>query len=227
VSDGPRIGAVIAGWFVRPAGARVVERPAPPAAPLEEPVVLTGGDGPALGLGAAVALSLARDAVAVVACWRVPAAGRRRGGLASGRARRLAASLRARGVEATAAGRLVIVALPAEAREAVMLLQRVESACGSAICVPVLGGARDVEWDAVLAQRGVAVLHGADHAVLELAAGRLAGHGVDALVLEAAPGPLARALAVGGWTPPGARALRAAVTRTGAGAGARAGAGAA
>jgi hypothetical protein len=212
VSDVERIGAAIAGWFVRPAGARATERTSRRVPPIVEPVVLAGGDANALGVGAALALALARDGAAVVACWQVPIAERRRGGLATGRARRLAASLQARAVQATAAGRLVVVALPAEARDAVVLLRRVESACGGAICVPVLGGARGDEWDVVLAERGAAVLYGAAAAVLELAAIRLEEQGVQARVLEAAPGALARTLAVGGWTPPGARALRAAAT---------------
>jgi hypothetical protein len=73
----------------------------------------------------------------------------------------------------------------------------------------VLGGARGDEWDEVLTQRGLAVLHGADRAVLELAAVRLAEQGVQARVLDAAPGALARAMALSGWTAPGARGLRA------------------
>jgi hypothetical protein len=210
VSEVERIGAAIAGWFVRPADAWAPERAARCLAPVEEPVVLAGGDASALGLGAALALALARQGVAVVACWRVSAAGRRRGGLATGAARRLVGSLQARGVQASAAGRLVVVALPVDARVAVVLLRRVESACGGAICVPVLGGPREEEWDVVLAERGAAVLHGADEAVLELAAARLAEQGVQARVLDVAPGALARAMAMGGWTPPGARGLRAA-----------------
>jgi hypothetical protein len=103
-----------------------------------------------------------------------------------------------------------VVALPADARDAVVVLRRVESACGGAVCVPVIGAARGDEWDAVLAERGAAVLHGADPAVVGLAADRLTAQGVRARVLDIAPGALARALAVGGWTPPGARSLRAA-----------------
>jgi hypothetical protein len=208
VSEVERIGAAIAGWFVRPAGAWAPERASRRPAPIEEPVVLAGGGATALGLGAGLALAIAREGVAVVACWRVPAAERRRGGLSSGAARRLVGSLLARGVQATAAGRLVVVALPADARDAVVLLRRVESACGGAICVPVLGGPRAAEWDALLAERGAAVLYGADEAVLELAAARLAERGVQARVLDVVPGALARAMALSGWTPPGARGLR-------------------
>jgi hypothetical protein len=211
VSEVERIGAVIAGWFVRPAGAWAPEHASRRLAPVEEPVVLAGGDATALGLGAGLALALSRQGVAVVACWRVPAAERRRSGLATSAARRLVGSLQARGVQASAAGRLIVVALPADARDAVVLLHRVESACGGAVCLPVLGGPRGAEWDAVLAERGTAVLHGADEAVLELAVARLAEQGVQAHVLALAPGALARALALSGWTPPGARALRAAV----------------
>lgn len=208
MSDVDRIGATIAGWFVRPAGERARERDARVAAATEEPVLLTGGDDAGLGVGAALALALARRGVAVVACWQVAAAERRRGGLAVGGARRLVASLVARGVDATAAGRLVVVSLPTDARDAVMWLRRVESACGDAVCVPVLGGPRVGAWDEVLRERGAAVLYGVDDAVRELAAAGLAEEGVRSCVLDAAPGPVTRALAVGGWTPPGARALR-------------------
>lgn len=211
MSEVERIGAAIAGWFVRPDGSEAQDRAVPSVASIEEPVVLAGGDAAALGLGAALALAIAADGAAVVACWRVPAAERRRGGVAVGRARRLVGSLEARGVNATAAGRLVVVALPSDARQAVALLQRVEGASGAAVCIPVLGGARGPEWDVVLRQRGAAVLHGADAAVLEVAAHGLAEQGVRAEVLDRPPSLVARALAVGGWTPPGTRALRMAV----------------
>jgi len=210
MSEVERIGAAIAGWFVRPAGAPVIVRGSGRAEPVDEPVVLASAEAAALGFGAALALALAGDGVAVVACWRVPAATRRRSGLAVRRARRLQASLEARGIAATAAGRLVVVALPADARDAVVVLQRVESACADTVCLPVLAAPRTEEWDAVLAQRGAAVLHGTDAAIVELAADRLAEQGVDARVLDAIPGPLARAVAVGGWLPAGVRALRAA-----------------
>jgi hypothetical protein len=211
MSEVERVGAVIAGWFLHPAGARAEERVARRLVPIEEPVVLVGGDGAALGLGAVLALAIASDGVAVVACWRVAGAERRRSGVAVGKARRRVAALEARGVDATAAGRLVVVALPPDAAQAVALLQRVENACGTAVCVPVLGGARGTEWDAVLQQRGAAVLHGADPAVLELAARGLAEQGVRAQLLDRAPSLFARTMAVGGWRPPGARALRGAV----------------
>jgi hypothetical protein len=199
-----RIGAAVAGWFVRPANV-VVDPPAIPSA-CEEPIVLAAGDRAALGVGATIALGIARRGVAVVACWRVPAA-RRRSGLAIAGARRLAASLEARGVEASATGRLVVVALPDDARDAVVLLRRVETACGDAVCVPLLGGPRDEDWDAVLAERGVALLHGADRSVLDLAAARLADQGVDARLLAPGPSALARTLALGGWMPPSTRHL--------------------
>lgn len=209
-----RVGAAIAGWFVRPVGAGAADAPVARLsvrAPVDEPVVLAGGSGAAFGLGAALALAAASSGAAVLACWRVPAATRRRGGVSIGRTRRLVASLQARGVEATAAGRLVVVALPEDARDAVMLLRRVESASGGAVCVPLLGGARGEEWDAVLVERGLAVLHGADAGLLELAGARLEEQGVETRVVATAPGPLARWLALSGWAPPGGRALRRAV----------------
>ena len=207
-----RVGATVAGWFVRP-GALMGQGPprSVARAPLEEPVVLTAGDAHALGVGAAVALALAGNGIAVLACWRVPAAARRRNGFAVARARRLVTSLEARGVRATAAGRLVVVTLPEEARDAVVLLRRVESASGAAVCLPLLGAARDDAWEAVLTERGAALLYGADVALLDLACAQLAGQGVTAQALATTPGLLARTLAAGGWTPPGARALRRAV----------------
>ncbi len=205
-----RAGAAVAGWFVRPARAAGDRHDAQPAARagLDEPVILAAAGTATLGFGASIALAIARDGVAVLACWRVPAAHRRRGGLAVGGARRLVASLQARGVEATASGRLVVVVLPDEVRDALMLLRRVEAAGGGAVCLPLLGGARAEEWDAVLRERGVAVLHGADAALVELAAQRLAEQRVEVRIVDAVPGALARSMAAAGWTPPGARALR-------------------
>jgi hypothetical protein len=202
-----RVGAAVAGWFVRPAPVAAVDGAHPTAGTaLVAPVVLAGADGQALGVGAALALAQSTRGVVVLACWRVPGA-QRRGGLATGAARRLVGSLDARGVEAAATGRLVVVALPDDARDAIVQLRRVESACGSAACVPVLGGARDAAWDEVLVERGVALLHAAERSVLQLAAERLAAQGVEARVLTTTPGPIGRALAVGGWRPPGARGL--------------------
>jgi hypothetical protein len=202
-----RVGAAVAGWFVRPARRTdAAQARASAATPSAEPVILAACAGRTLGVGAALALAWSARGVVVLACWRVPGA-RRRGGVATAAARRLAGSLDARGVEAVAVGRLVVVALPDDGRDAVVSLRRVESACGEAVCIPLLGGARGASWDDVLAERGVAVLHGAERPVLDLAAGRLAEQGVDARVLAIAPGPVGRAVAVGGWTPPGARGL--------------------
>jgi hypothetical protein len=77
----------------------------------------------------------------------------------SGGARRLAASLRGRGLDATAYTRAVAVGLPGDAPEAVVTARRALAAAGSAPAVVVLGGARDAALDVLLAdQRRVIVL---------------------------------------------------------------------
>jgi hypothetical protein len=202
-----RAAAVVVGWFVRPA-----ETPARSIARrlADEPLILTSGDRSALGLGAALALAAAPEGVAVLVCWQVPAAERRRAGLATARARRLAASLQARDVPATAAGRLVVASLPADATAAVLALRRVESAC-EVPCPILLGAARGDEWDEPLAERRVAILHGGDPGLVEVAAERLGQQGVEARLVIEAPGPIARSLAIAGWATPSSRALRAAV----------------
>ena len=170
------------------------------------PVVVAADAARALGVGARVALGAARGGVAVVACWRVP--GRRTRGPAVPRARRLAESLGARGVEAAARGWLVVVALPDVATTAIAVLQRVEAACDAEPCVPLLVGARDAAWEAVIEERGGVLLVGPDADCLALAGARLAQRGVRAHALAAPPGPVVRSLAGRGWLPPGTRALR-------------------
>ena len=201
--------SAVARWFVRPAGearaaggagrARRGAREAPPALA----IVATGSAAPAAA--AAAALRHAGSGPVVLCCWRVAGAGRARGAAALPSARRLAASLGARGLDAVAAGRLVRVALPADDAQAVAALRRAEAACGEAPCVPVVGGPRGEAWDAVLAERGLVLVHGDDPAVVRVALERLVSARCAAAPLGAVPPRPLRALAVAGLMPPAPR----------------------
>lgn len=169
-------------------------------------VALLSGPRDAAVLGAALGLVLAREhrAPAVVICvwtgahgpravWRAPA-------LPS--ARRLAAALVARGQDARGTGRLVIVALPADANEAAAAAGRVVAAAGAAPTVLALGGPRVASFDAFLAEQDLVVVaprSGADPILARLAVEGLVEQAVCACACEVPPalGP-ARTLAEAG-----------------------------
>jgi hypothetical protein len=163
----------------------------------------------ALPAGGALALTLAhRDGVgaALVGAWGGPAElPGEVGGPALPAARRLAARLVARGHEARAAGRLVIVRLPAGERDAAAAWQRVEAAVPDAPSVLVLAGPRGEALDGLVARRElvvVAVPAQADPALARLAPASVAGLGAPVVVVEL-PRTMGAALAAAGLRVPG------------------------
>jgi hypothetical protein len=124
---------------------------------------------------------------------------------------RLAASLDARGLQAGARGRLVVVALPGDAREAAVAWSRAD---GAASDVPTVLGVsmRHDELDVPLAAQDAIVIALSPAAPANLAALALAG--IEGLVPAASvvsgrAGPVARTLAVAGVWP--VRSVRSAV----------------
>ena len=123
---------------------------------------------------------------------------------------RLAGSLDARGLRAGARGRLVVVALPGDAREAAVAWARAQ---GAASDVPTVLGLsmRHDELDVPLAAQDAIVIALSPSAPATLAALALAGiEGLApaASVVSGRIGPVARALAVAGVWP--ARSVRSA-----------------
>jgi hypothetical protein len=212
-SSGPPPGGIsdllarLAGLFVEPAPATPQRRPVAAASPA--PCVgVVAAPRHALAVGAAVALALARPLhtrCAVVACW--PAGGWARPPLqapSSLSARQLRKSLAARGLEATAAGRLVRVALPDRPELAAALAERVIGAA-TVPTVLVLAGPRPERLDEVLLgleALAVAAEPDADPSVADLAVATLADRHPAVSLCTVPLGPLARALASAGAAAP-------------------------
>lgn len=164
--------------FVAPANA---PDPVPP--PSSPEVAVLAPPPAALAVGSAVALGL--GGAAVVAVWGAPAFGA--AAPAGPRARRSATRLSERGHAASAAGRLVRVALehPAEADRIAIPL------------VLVIAGPRDAEVDRVLAARDHVVVAGGG-VLADIAAHSVAALGPRTTTLALPDAPLARALATTG-----------------------------
>ncbi|HEV2812162.1 MAG TPA: hypothetical protein VGW10_02820 [Solirubrobacteraceae bacterium] len=162
----------------------------------------------ALAVGGAVALTLAarcRSSHALLAVWVAGTRGSVRAPANAG-ARRLATTLGARGHDATATGRLVVVALAEPLASAAAEAERAEAVASDIPTAVVLAGARDDTADPLLRSVDavlVAAPAGADAAVSELALAGLAPLGVDARAVELPPVPVAaRALAASGLAAP-------------------------
>jgi hypothetical protein len=192
-------------------------------------IVCAAEDARAVGVSAAALLARRRRAPCGVACLWTPtgtAQSDSRPTAAAG-ARRLAAALDARGVDATGCGRAVTVTLPADPAEAVVTARRALAAAGQAPTVVVLGGPRHAALDVLLAdQRRVVVLaRGArapgDH-LMALAMSGLSSVAEVAVAEPIALGAAARAAAASGVAIPPAlrRALSGALDRLDAPAGA-------
>ena len=190
-----------------PAGAQAAA-PAAPAETRAGPTGLLAPAGEARCIGAALALATAGRGVGVVAAWGC-AGGRPGAAPSAATARRLVASLGARGLEATASGRLVSVALEGDERAAASAFGRLEAACAGSALVLALGGPRGRWLDEVLARCSTVHVHAGTAAVTELTVARLLEQGVRAEALGAPPTGVARRLAGSGLVLPGtARWLR-------------------
>jgi hypothetical protein len=192
--------------------------PAVPAVPASRPVARFA-PAPAVALlcqprhalagGAALALTLARDAQAgkaLVCVWRaaegdVP-------GLrvpATRPARRLVSSLAAHGLEAVASGRLARLPLPEDPGAAAAVAARA-TAVAAAPTVLALAGPRSAVLDRVLAAQDLVVVSTsamAGAALADLARESVAELGVPAVACELSAGPRARAIAAAGLAAPG------------------------
>ena len=118
-------------------------------------------------------------------------------------ARRLAAALAARGHDARAAGRLVVVRLPAQPDEAAVQARRATAAAGSAPTVLALGGPRVAALDALLDEQDLVVVaapSGTDPALARLALAGLQTATARACVCEVPPAHPARTVAAAGLT---------------------------
>jgi hypothetical protein len=107
-------------------------------------------------VGCALALALRRRGPVVVCLWG--AAARRPSVPATSGARRIAASLAARAIDARASGRLVAVALDATPAVAIAQAARAAAAAGDAPVVTALCGARDDAFDGLLMAQDLAVV---------------------------------------------------------------------
>jgi len=207
----------VSSWFLTaPAGARDVagDAPATPVAGRIAVLLPCGAD--AYGLGAVLALALAREgrvSTVLHLGWCVPGPWRCAvPGWPAGL--RLARTLRDRDLPARAAGRLVHVTLPAADGDAAAAAARaVAAAPAETPVVIVLGGARGPALDGLLVDADLVVVAGPPDDPRARAAGEgLCASGTRGVLWDGAPGPpwrrLARAgLAVGpaGRLPVGAR----------------------
>jgi hypothetical protein len=168
--------------------------------------------GPAAApLACALALVLRRRGAVVVCVWG--GAHVRGGAPGSAAARRLASSLNARGIQARAAGQLVLVSLAEHAATAAGEAARTAAAAGDAPLVLALCGPREPDFDRILATHDVAVV-ATDDAPEELV--RLGVGALEDVTRRAVPAPALGAAAA--WaaragllaTPTARRALAAA-----------------
>jgi hypothetical protein len=149
--------------FVAP---RVADRSRPVSAVLAPSAAVCGPG--AVPLACALALALRRRGAALVCAWG--ASGTAAGAPPTAAARRLAASMGARGIEARATGRLVVVTLASDAATAADEAARAAAAAGEAPVVLALAGAREPDFDRVLAAQDLAVVatHGASDELVRL-----------------------------------------------------------
>jgi hypothetical protein len=196
----PAGGAVDRAPAAAPAGGAVLDH-APGAAPA---VAVLAPPRQLRALGGATALLLARRAgaqAALVVLWAGEGA-LRVGPAAPARpaARRLAASLAGRGLDAAATGALVFVGLPADPLEAAVHAARALAAARGAPAVVALAG-RHRGLDALLGDQDrviVATPPGAERPLRDLAVAGMTRIGREARACEADPPPVARALAAAG-----------------------------
>jgi hypothetical protein len=159
----------------------------------------------AYALGAAIGLAVARrrrSAVVAVCVWTAGSAGRQGWRApAMPAARRLAAALIARGHAARAAGRLVVVRLPASPDEAAVQARRATAAAGGAPTVLALGGPRVAAFDDLLAEQDLVVVatpSGTDPALARLALAGLTSGAARTCACEVPPAHPARTVAAAG-----------------------------
>jgi hypothetical protein len=153
-------------------------------------------------VAAALALRLRTRGPVVVCAWASSA--RRASAPAVAGARRLAASMHARGLNAAATGRLVLVRLDDDPHIAVAEADRVAAAAGDAPIVTAICGPRDPTFDALLEAQDCAVVVARDvpDEVRRLAVAALGPRAVAASPLAAVSDWVARA---GIWVSPAAR----------------------
>lgn len=173
----------------------------PPAVGLLCPSADAPSFGAALGLALAarhrapvVAVCLWTGETPAGAAWRAPA---------HPAARRLVANLVGRGHDARAAGRLVIVRLPADPAEAVAQARRASAAAGATPVVLTLGGPRLAAFDELLAEQDLVVVAtaiGTDPALARLALAGVQSAARRACLCEVPPARAQRSLAAAGLT---------------------------
>jgi hypothetical protein len=173
-------------------------------------VLCAAEDARAVAVAAAVVLARRRRAACAVACvWTAPEVHRHPDARppAGRAARRLAAVLSARGLDALACGRVAVIALPSDPAEAVACAGRAGAAAGAAPAVLVLGGPRAAAFDDLLAAQDrvlVVTRPGAADTIAPLALAGLPAGGPPHETFAVALGPLGRALAAGGVAVPSA-----------------------
>lgn len=193
----------VSSWFLAaPAGERAVARDAPATLVAGRIAVLLPCGADAHGLGAVLALALAREgrtSTVLHLGWQVP--GPLRCAVPGWPAGvRLARTLRDRELPARAAGRLVHVALPAADGDAAAAAARaVAAAPAETPVVIVLGGARGPALDGLLVDADLVVVAGpAEDPRVRAAADGLTASGTRGMLWDDAPGPAWRRLARGG-----------------------------
>lgn len=185
-------------------------RPRSAAVPPGVAVLCPPAHAPAVG--AAVALLLRRRARAragLVVVWAQPHGARGASGLAAApAARRLAATLVGRGLEAHATGLLAVVLAPTDPVQAVAVAARAIAAAGPAPSVLALGR-RDRRFDALLREQDRVVVTAsplAEAAMASLAVAGLASVAREVRACRVEPSYLARAVvASGAWVPAAVR----------------------
>jgi hypothetical protein len=194
--------ARLAALFVEPAPSRPVQRVSV-AAPAPCVGVLASARH-AHAVAATVALALGRSSRAhysLLCTWPTPNSARPTLAVpAHPGARRLRRNLDARGVEATAAGRLVRVALPAEPERAVATAERVVGTAAAPAVVAIAGPRPDALDDFLLRQDAIVVAadSDADNSVVDLAVTALANRHPTVASCAVPLGPVSRVLASAG-----------------------------
>jgi hypothetical protein len=175
-------------------------------------VLCAAEDARALGVATAGLLARQVRASCALACiWTAPEPHRHPDARppANRAARRLAAALAGRGLDALACGRAAAVALPADPDDALPAAIRAAAAAGAAPTVLVLGGPRPTAFDDLLAGQDrllVITRPGADAAIAALAVAGLPAEGPSHAACIVGLGSLGRAAAAAGVaTPPALR----------------------
>jgi len=215
----PGAGRESAGRFRAVAGRSRVATDVPAAAA----VLCPAEDARAAGVALAALLARRARAACGLACiWTAPEPHRHPEASAppSRAARRLAATLTPRGIDARACGRVVAVALESDPAAALAAAGRAVAAADAAPVVVVLGGPRPAAFDELLGGQDrllVLTRPGADPAMSALAVAGLPPDGPPAVACTVGLGPAARAIAAAGLAVPAAlrRALYATVEAAG------------